>query len=552
MFKEEVVRLIKKETGLEEVPIEVPPDQEFGDLSFPCFILSPKLKKAPNEIAKDLSTRIKPNEFIKEVKAAGPYLNFFVNNSMLAKLVVSKILKEKNKYGSSNTGKGKKALVEHTSINPNAEPHVGRLRNALIGDSITKILKFQGFKLNIHYWVNDVGKQIAMLVMACKGKKPSFKHLLGMYVDINKKMDAHPELEKEVFSLLYKLENGDKKVRKQFETVVDICIDGQKKILVELGILYDSYDYESRYLGGRKTKEILDKLIKKEECFKDSDGRIVINQEELKGEMKSPYFVLTRSDETSLYPLRDLAYTIEKLEKAPRNIIVLGEDQKLYFKQLALALKLLGYKSPEVVHYSFVLLKTGKMSTRKGEVVLLTDFMKEAVDKANSEIKKRKNIRRDKDTAKIIGYGALKYSILRVSPEKNVIFDWDTALSFEGEAGPYIQYAYARAASILRKAKLDIKKVNDSLLTKPEEINLIKELASFPDVVLKAEGGLRPHLIATYVFSLAKIFTEFYHSCQCIIDDKELSKARLSLVSVAKITLKNGLALLGINAPERM
>lgn len=547
-----MVRLIKKETGLEEVPIEIPPDPKFGDFSFPCFILSHKLKKAPHEIANDLSTKIKPNEFVKEVKAAGPYLNFFMNNAKLAELTIFKILKGKDKYGSSNTGKGKTALIEHTSINPNAEPHVGRLRNALIGDSVTKIFKFQGYKTDVHYWVNDVGKQIAMLVMACKGKKPSFKQLLSLYVGINKKISEKPELEKEVFGLLYKLENGDKKVRKQFETVVDICIQGQKKILAELGIRYDHYDYESKYLWSKKTKEILDRLIKKESCFKDSDGRIVINQEELKVEMKSPYLVLTRSDGTSLYPLRDLAYTIEKMEKSHRNIVVLGEDQKLYFKQLALVLKLLGYDVPEVVHYSFVLLKTGKMSTRKGEVVLLTDFMRESVEKANSEIKKRKNIKRGKDIAKIIGFGALKYSILRVSPEKNVTFDWDTALSFEGEAGPYIQYAYARAASILRKAKLEIKKVNYSLLGTPEETNLVKELASFPDIISKAEADLRPHLISTYVFSLAKVFNEFYHACQCIIDDKELSRSRLSLVLSTRIVLKNGLALLGIMAPESM
>ena len=461
-------------------------------------------------------------------------------------------MKEKEKYGSSNVGKEKKVLVEHTSVNPNAEPHLGRVRNALIGDAIVRIFKFQNYKVETHFFVNDVGKQIAMLVLAAKGKRVSFKGLLKLYVDFNKKLVKHPELEKDVFELLYKLENGNKKVRAEFEKIVKSCIDGQKKILSELGIEYDSFDYESKYLWNNKTKNILNKLLKKSDCFKDADGRIVVNQEEFKTEMKSPYFVLTRSDETSLYALRDIAYTIEKLAKAKKNVLILGEDQKLYFKQICSVLKLLGYNLPESVHYSFVLLKTGKMSTRKGRVVLLGEFMKEALSKAKREIKKRKKLKNIKQTAKIIGYGALKYSLLRVSPEKNVIFDWDTALSFEGETSPYIQYAHARSASILRKNKLSLKNANFSLLKKEEELNLIKELNSFPKVVSDATKDLKPYLIAIYVYSLAKSFSEFYHSCVCIVDDKELSKSRLSLVLATKYVLKSGLSLLGINAPDKM
>lgn len=553
MFEEEISRVIKQIVDIEEVSLEIPPDPKLGDFAFPCFVLSKTMKKNPVEIAQYLSTKIRPNDFIKEVKAVGPYLNFFINKSKLVDSTLKKILKEKEKYGSSNIGKGIKSLVEHGSINPNAEPHVGRARNALIGDSIVKILKFQGYKVETHFFVNDVGKQIAMLIMAGKGKKVSFKGLLKLYVGINEEINKHPELEKEVFNLLYKLEKGDKKIRKEFEKVVDICIKGQKEILAELGINYDHFDHESKYLWSKKTNEILKKLLKKTACFKDSDGRVVINQEEFKTEMKSPYFVLTRSDGTSLYPLRDFAYTIEKMKRAPdKNVVILGEDQKLYFKQVCSALKLLGHNVPEAVHYSFVLLKTGKMSTRKGEVVMLSDFMKEALTKAENEIKKRGNIKKVQQTAEIIGYGALKYSILRVSPEKNVMFEWDIALSFEGETAPYIQYAHARSASILEKAKLRLDKVNYSLLTQDEELNLVKELSLFPDVVLEATNNLRPHVIATYLYSLAKIFSEFYHTCPCISEDKELSKARVSLILAVKYILKTGLSLLGIDAPDKM
>ena len=267
MFEEELIKAIKQVVDIEEVNLEIPPDSKLGDFAFPCFVLSKTLKKNPVEIAQYLSTRIKPNDFIKEVKATGPYLNFFINKSKLVQTTLKKILKEKEKYGSSNLGKGKKALVEHTSINPNAEPHVGRVRNALIGDSIVRILKFQGYKVETHFFVNDVGKQIAMLVMAGKGKKLSFKSLLNLYVKINNKIRKHPELEKKVFNLLYELEKGNKKVRKDFEKVVDICIRGQKEILAELGIKYDYFDYESKYLWSKKNNERLDELMKKSECF---------------------------------------------------------------------------------------------------------------------------------------------------------------------------------------------------------------------------------------------------------------------------------------------
>jgi len=554
MFEEEIKKTLKQATGLEDLNIEIPPDPKFGDFAFPCFQLSKKLKKNPAEIAQDLSTKIKPNNYIKEVKAVGPYLNIFINKEKLAGIAIQKVMKEKDKYGSSNLGKGKKALVEHSSINPNAEPHVGRTRNALIGDSIVKLLKFQGYNVETHFFVNDVGKQIAMLVLAARGKALSFKKLLQLYVDFNNRLKENPELEKGVFDTLYKLEKGDKKIRKEFEKIVGICIKGQKELLGELGIKFDYFDYESRYLWMKRAAELLEKLQKKPECFTDSDGRIVINQEEFNAEMKSPYLVLTRSDGTSLYALRDIAYTIEKMEKAPdRNIIVLGEDQKLYFKQLSSALKLLGFKAPEAVHYSFVLLESGKMSTRKGEVVLLSDFMKEALTKARGEVKKRGNIKDVEKTAKIIGYGALKYSILRVSPEKNVTFDWDVALSFEGETAPYIQYAHARCFSILKKAKIKLDpKVDFSLLKTNEEQALLKEISSFPEIVLESTNILKPHIIATYLYSLAKVFSEFYHKCPCIIDDKNLSKARLSLVLSTKQVLKTGLSLLGIESPDRM
>ncbi|MBW2984436.1 arginine--tRNA ligase [Candidatus Woesearchaeota archaeon] len=553
IFEKDIIKALKKEVKLKEIKLSKP-KPEFGDFSFPCFVLAKELKKNPNEIAKDLANKIKPDNLITKIQAVGPYLNFFANKGKSNEIVINKILEEKDGYGSSKIGKGKKALIEHTSINPNASPHVGRSRNALIGDAITRIIKFQGYDTEVHYWVNDVGKQIAMLVLGCKGKKKvSFKDLLKIYIETNKKLEKNPELEKEIFELLNKLEKGDKETKNRFKEIVDTCVKGQTEILNELNIKYDAFDYESKYLWSKELPNILKKLESAGKLFKDEDDRQVLDQSNYKLGMRTPVLVLTRADGTSLYPLRDLAYTIEKLEKGKdENVVVLGEDQKLYFNQVKAALEQIGYKAPQVVHYSFVLLKTGKMSTRKGNLVLLEDFMKEAVEKAKNEIKKRHEKTNDENARKI-AYGAIKYSILRVSPDKNVVFDWKIALSFEGDTGPYLQYAYARICSILRKYGKKVgNKADLSLLKEDAEAKLIKKLNDFPRIVSSSTKHLTPHLIANYLYELSQSFSEFYHSCPVLQAEEELKKARLLLVSCVKQVLKNGLNLLGIEVLEKM
>ena len=550
-FKETIINFLKKETSLENIEVEVPPSAEMGDYAFPCFILAKEWKKSPNEIAQELSKKFKPNDLIVGVKVIGPYLNFFVNKNKISEMTIKQILKQKEKYGSSGIGKGKKILVEHTSINPNASPHVGRARNALIGDSIVRILRFQGYKAEVHYFINDVGKQIAMLVLGAEGKKKiSFNDLLNIYIEINKRIEENPELEKNVLDLLNKLEKGDKAIKNKFEKIVGICVKGQAGILSELGIKYDFFDYESKYLWSKKTDETLKRLEKTGKLFIDGFNRWVMDQKGYELGMKVPVLVLTRGDGTSLYPLRDIAYNLDKLSKGD-NIVVLGEDQKLYQEQIAAVLKELELKTPRVVHYSFVLLQDSKMSTRKGNIVLLEDFMKEALKKASEELRKRYN-KVDLKSAKVIAYGAIKYGILRVSPEKNVVFDWQQALSFEGETSPYIQYAYARVSSILKKHKKVSLKADSSLLKEKEEVELIKLLSNFPDAIAKATNELRPHLIASYLYSLAQKFNEYYHIHQILKADPKIRDARILLISAVRQVVKNGLNLLGINVLEKM
>jgi len=544
MFKEKIIDIIAKETKLNKENIaeliETPPEDILGDYSFPCFSLSKALKKNPVEIAQDLARKIVRSSGIEKIEAKGPYLNFFVDKKSLAE----KIISITSDYGKQK--QGEKIILEHTSVNPNASPHLGRTRNSIIGDSIYRTLTFLGNKVERHYYINDVSKQIAMLALVFKNSD-KFKDLLKKYIDISKKIEKNPKLEKKVFELLHKFEHKDKETVKLFRKIVETAVDGQKKLFSEIGIEFDYFDYESEFI--EHGKQILKELEKTGKLFKDEEGRMVLDQKltPLITKMKSPVFVLTRSDSTGLYPLRDLAYTIEKCKKG-KNIIVLGEDQKLYFEQLCETLKLLKKPCPEVVHYSFVLLKgIGKMSTRKGELVLLEEFLNEAGKKAQEEIKKRKT----KGDAKKVAISAVKYSMLKNENNRNIVFDLDESLKFEGNTGPYLQYSYARASSILKNAekssgKNKIKIPNLSA----QEISLIKKIDKFPQLVENAGRTMNPSIIANYSHELAQSFNEFYHSCKVLGSPEE--NFRLKIVDAFRITLKNSLYLLGIDVMEEM
>jgi len=561
-YKEVIAGLLAKQVPLKKEQIlrllEVPKNTEFGDFSFPCFSLAPLMRKNPNEIAKIIAEGVGSTSKIV-VTAVNAYINFSINKESMAYDFISRILKEKDKFGSSNEGHGRKVVIEHTSINPNSPPHVGTSRNAIIGDIVTRLLRFQGFDVEAHYYVNDAGKQIGILVLGAKGNE-KFSKMLELYVKTAKKVDKSKKLEKKVFDLLNKFEAGDKAVIKQFSKVVKTCVVGQKKILDELGVKFDVYDYESRYLLKDKDKliKLVEKLKETGKVFVDEQNRIVLNQAGagLEKEMKSPVLVLSRGDGTSLYVLRDMAYTIDKLERSKNNIVVLGEEHKLYFKQLAAALKLLGLNVPKVVHYSFILVSTAKgkakMSKRRGELVLLQDFIDEAVKKAKKEIKKRKL--KTLSVAKDIGIGAVRYSIAKVEENKNVVFDWQDALNFEGNSGPYLQYTYARASNILKKvkSKTNVNNLNLALLDEEKEKELVTLLSKFSETVEKAADSLSPHIIANYALNLCEAFNSFYQSCPVLQAVEGVKEARIALVEASRQVLENVLNLLGIKPLKRM
>ncbi len=549
-IKEALAKALNKDK--EAIALETPPKSELGDLAFPCFSLASEWKKNPNEIAKEIAEKIKsllPKEV--SINVIGAYVNFFIEKGILAETIINEALIKKDKYGSSNLGGGKKILVEHTSINPNSPPHIGHARGALIGSSIVKILKFQNYKPEVHYYINDVSKQVALLALVTKGKE-KFSSMLKLYVKAAKRMEKNKEFEAEVFKILKQFEEYDTKTVKKIKNIVDTCTKGQLKILAKLGIEHDFFDYESAYL--KNLDNLIKELEKTNKLFRDESSRLILDQHGngFDSDMKEPLLVLTRSDGTGLYALRDIAYTIDKLKRADKNIIVLGEEHKLYFKQLSAALSLLGYPAPRAIYYSHVLIEgeqgRQRMSKRAGKLVLLEDFIDECIKKAKKEIKKRKS----RGDAEAIGLAALKYAILKTEENKNVIFDWKGALNFEGNSGPYLQYTYARASSILRKAKeIRQNRTDLSLLQNEKEIWLIKSIANFPDVCRTAAEHFQVHNIAVYSYELAQAFNNFYESCPVLKAEKERD-ARLMLVRAARQTLGNALSLLGIKPLERM
>lgn len=551
----EISKIIGKDTEEIRKSLERTENLKNGDYCLPCFRFSRELKKSPQEIAQYLKEKIQL-ECVEKIEVVSGYLNLFINKKTYIEKIFDEMNNKKDMYGSTEKGKNKKALIEHTSINPNASPHIGRARNALIGDCIVNILKYNQYDVDVHYFVNDIGKQISMLLVATKDiEKIDFKNMLDLYININQRMKEDSELEQEVFQYLKKLENGDKETISKFRKIVEICINGQKEILAELGINYDYFDYESDFVINGSVNKVLDELQKTGKLIEAEDGRLYIDQKEYDLPMRSPVLVVTRADKTSLYSLRDIAYSIYKSKfNADRNIVVLGEDQRLYFQQISAAMDLLNYKAPEVVHYSFVLLPDGKMSTRNGTVVLLEDFMKEILEKTRSELQARNQFI-DEDKAKKIAYGAVKYTILKGSCDKNVIFDLKKALSFDGDTSLYIQYNYARINPILNKADFkNLKKLDKYELLKEEiEIQLVQKLEMFKDIMEKALEKLTPNIIANYVYDITKLFASYYHEFSVLnIDNVELKNMRLQLIYNVGFVIKKSLGLLGIDVVDEM
>ena len=540
-----------------EVPLSIPPDSAMGDYSVPCFRLAKGAGIAPVALAQQLGDALCERDLaslgIDRVEVRGPYLNLFLARGDRAARVIDAVLSAGDRYGCGATGTGMRALVEHTSINPNASPHLGRARNAWVGDTLVRLLRFEGYHLDVRFFVNDVGRQIALLVLGVGDRSPGFNELLQIYVDINRRLQADPELAAQVTQLLERLESGDPETRAAFRRVVEISVRGMRAVFADADVRYDRFDYESDYLTPERSKQLVERLRATGRLFEDEHGRLVLDLDGFDLPSRNPVLVITRGNKTSLYVLRDLAYTLDKVAATnDLNLVVLGEDQKLYHRQLQAALSLLGSDAPTAVHYSFVLLGEGSMSSRQGNLVLLEEFAAEAKRKAAAELAARGHAA-DPAVAKAVAYSALKYSFLRVANDKQVVFNWDSAMSFEGESGPYLLYSHARICSIVRKYGKELPSGADfGVLETEPETALIKLLDELPDQVARALRVRSPHVIAGYAFAVARQFSTFYHACPILQEAAPLREARLLLAAATRQVLANCLGILGIEPLQRM
>ncbi|MFH1588924.1 MAG: arginine--tRNA ligase [Candidatus Diapherotrites archaeon] len=538
-----------------------PPSRELGDLSFPCFSLAKEMKKSPNEIAEELSKKILIKG-IEKISAEGGYMNFFFDSSDLAKKVIEKILKEKNNYGKNTLKKGKKVMVEFSSPNTNKPLHLGHLRNMSLGESISRIYEAADAKVFRTQIINDRGIHICKSMLAYQkwgnGKKPSKKkksdHLVGdFYVLFSEKSKQDTSLEIEAHQLLLEWEKGNKETLKLWKQMNKWAMDGFNETYKKFGIKFHKNYYESGiYKEGKKI--ILDAL--KKGVFSEQNGAVVVPLEKF----NLPNKVAIRADGSSLYITQDIYLAQLKVTefKLDESIYVIGSEQNLYFKQLFKTLELLSYpweKNLYHLSYGMVNLPEGKMKSREGTVVDADDLMNEMQKLAEKEIKKRDKKISKKELekrAKEISLGAIKFFLLKNDHLKDMTFDPEQSISFEGETGPYVQYAYARAKSILRKAKKANKKIDFKALIHPKEKELIIALNEFRENVMNSLEAKSPHKIAHYLLELSAKFNSFYHEVPVLkAEEKELN-ARTALINAAGIVLQNGLDLLGINALEKM
>lgn len=558
-FKSEVVSELEKATGKKISPeeLEVPPDPKLGDLSTSiAFKLSKEQKKNSKEIAEELAKKMSASGLIKEIKTVGPYINFYVNMDKYA----GEVLKESigSEYGKSDAGKGKTVLLEYSQLNPNKPMHVGHLRNNLLGMAVANSMQANGFKVIKASYINDRGIHICKAMLSyqkwgeAKGPDVKSDHFVGkFYTNFIQKAKDHPNLEQEALDMLNKWEEEDPQTRELWKKIVNWAYDGWNKTYDLLGTKFDVYFYESdSYKEGKKIAlDALEKGIFK----KDDEGAVVAELEKY----NIPNKVIMRPDGTSLYITNDMALAKIKFEKhnPDLSIYCVGSAQETYFKQLFKIIELLGIAEVNKCYHlshGMVYLPTGKMSSREGTVVYADDLIKEIIELAKQETKKKKMSEDVEKTAKQVGLGALKFGMLKTDAKKNISFEKEKVVSFEGDTGPYLQYAHARCSRILEKLG-EVETPDYSQLKTSQEKELVKKISEFPDVVKKAGLNYEIHSILQSLLELVHTFSDFYEKCPVIKAETEgLKSARGELVKATKNVLKIGLNLLGIEAPEKM
>lgn len=561
------VRESLKKLGAEidEIIIEIPPQRELGDIALPMFKYAGLLKMKPFEIASKIKSDIENNPLLEKIDIKGPYLNLFLNKKTVSIDIIRDILNRKENFGKQNR-KNIKTLVEFSCPNTNKPLHLGHCRNNVIGDAISRILKFNGFDIIKVNLINDRGIHICKSMLAYKlfgnNTTPEIEnkksdHLVGdFYVKYAKESQNNKEMENEAQNLLVLWEKNDKETVSLWKKMNKWAIDGIMETYKKMGIEFDYFEYESiNYLYG---KDIVKKGLEEKVFYEEQDGSIWINNEDVGLDKKA----VLRKDGTSIYITQDLGTAVKRHEKFGFNrlVYVVGSEQIYHFKTLFATLHKLGFDwANDCYHlsYGMVNLPDGKMKSREGNVVdadnlmnLLFDMAFDAINEKNREL----DIEEKKSIAEKISLSALKYYLLNFSTIKDITFIPEKSISFDGNTGPYIQYTTARISSLLKKANFKEHKDFEYLYTSfnYDEWNIISYLLEFEENIIKASDNLSPIEICNYLYELSKLYNKFYHDNPILTESDNIKNFRVILSESVLIVLKNGLNLLGIESLERM
>lgn len=537
--------------------IEVPPDRTLGDYALPCFKLSKILRFPPMKIAEDLKNSFIPDDVIESCSAVGGYLNFKINRKGFVSSALSEVLKDGDKYGSSDEGNGKTVCIDYSSINIAKPFHIGHLSTTVIGSALCKIYRFLGYKVVGINHLGDYGTQFGKLIVAYKlwSSKEAvlegrLKELSRIYVKFHEEAKSRPELDDEARRYFKLIEDGDKEAGELFELFKKITLEEVDKIYKLLNVTFDSYAGESFY--NDKMAPVVEEL-KEKGLLKVSDGASIVDLKEY----GMPPCLILKSDGSSLYATRDIAAAIYRKNTYDfyKCLYVVAYQQNLHFKQFFKVIELMGKPwAKDLVHvaYGMVSLESGAMSTREGKVVLLEDVINKTIEKAYRVIEEKNPDIPDKEaTARAVGTGAVIFGALCNNKIKDIVFSYDRVLSFEGETCPYVQYTVARCNSVLKKCG-ETKSFVVPEKIEEEEYGVVSVLAKFPEVVSSAAEKYEPSLVTRYALDLATAFNKFYIACKIATDDENIRNFRLNIAKAVKITLTNALALLGIETVEQM
>lgn len=562
-FKEIIAKKLEGEDiGLssEEIKnlIEIPPQENMGDYSFPCFQLAKTLRKNPAQIAGELVEKLEIEDFA-EIKNIGPYINFFLNREKFQNEVVNTILDKKEDFGKSDMGKGKTVIVEFSSVNIAKPFHIGHIRSTVIGDALRNIHEFLGYNTIATNYIGDYGTQFGTMIAAYKlwGDDDKInahpiQELLNLYVRYNTEASENEDMMDAAREEFKNLEEGEEEATRLWSWFKEISFKEFDRVYKLLDIDFDNYNGESYH--SEFMPEVIEEL-KEKNLLVESDGAQIIDL----SQFDLPPSIVIKSNGSSAYITRDIATAINRKKEYDfdENLYIVATQQNLHFQQLFKILELMGYdfaKDCKHIPFGMVSLKDQTLSTRKGQVVFLEDVLNKAIDKTKEIIKDREDTVDDvEETARVVGIGAVKFQELYNNRIKDYVFDWDEVLNFDGETGPYVQYTYARAKSVLRKAGLtEVGKLDIEKITSDDEFSLAKKLAGFEDVVIKAKEKYEPSLITRHLTDIASSFNKFYNSSKIMVDDEKLKEERLALTYATSIVIKSGLAILGIKTVEKM